>query len=157
MKCTMMIIGKTDQEYLRLGIQDYENRIRRYIPFNIDLIPGLRQSGKMNQNDVKQKEGFLLLRRIRKEDFLILLDERGTTMTSVDFSQFLQKRMSYGRRDLVFLIGGAFGFSEDVYKRADKQMSLSRLTFGHQLVRLFFLEQLYRALTIMKGEPYHHG
>lgn len=157
MKCTLMIIGKTDQAYLRNGVDDYVKRIQRYIPFKIELIPGIRQSGKLNQDELIQAEGEAVLKRIRKDEYLVLLDERGVAMTSVDFSEFLQEKMSYDRRDMVFLVGGAYGCSKDVYRRANSRISLSRFTFSHQLVRLLFLEQLYRALTIIRGEPYHHG
>jgi len=152
-----MIIGKTDQAYLRNGVDDYVKRIQRYIPFKIELIPGIRQSGKLNQDELIQAEGEAVLKRIRKDEYLVLLDERGVAMTSVDFSEFLQEKMSYDRRDMVFLVGGAYGCSKDVYRRANSRISLSRFTFSHQLVRLLFLEQLYRALTIIRGEPYHHG
>jgi 23S rRNA (pseudouridine1915-N3)-methyltransferase len=151
-----MFIGKTDQEYLREGISNYEKRIQRYLPFRMVTIPGIRKS-RLSHEETKKAEAALILSRIRKEEYLVLLDESGNAMTSVDFSNFIQTKMTHDRRDLVFLIGGAYGFHQDLYRRADALLSLSKMTFSHQLVRLLFLEQLYRALTIIKGEPYHHG
>ncbi len=157
MRFRLLLIGETHPDYLQTGINLYEKRIQRYVKFEIEVIPDVRNAGNMKPDGLKAAEGALLLKRIRKNETLILLDERGKRMDSTELSGFLENQMIFGRKALTFMIGGAYGFSEEVYARTVHQISLSRMTFSHQLARLIFLEQLYRAFTIIKGEPYHHG
>lgn len=145
-------MGLTGTGYLSEGLEDYEKRLKRYTSFERTDIP-LPRSGK---NDPREQEGELLLSKVESGDVVVLLDENGKEFNSVEFSDFIQKRMNAGTKRLVFIIGGAYGFSESVRKRADYELSLSRMTLTHQMVRLFFTEQLYRAFTIIKGEKYHH-
>ncbi|MCD6200403.1 MAG: 23S rRNA (pseudouridine(1915)-N(3))-methyltransferase RlmH [Bacteroidales bacterium] len=155
MTITVFFTGKTTDRYLKEGIAGYEKRIRRYLPFVIrELSPG-----KMPKDihAVKLLEGKLLLKSLDKKTFVILLDERGERFSSVQFARILEKKMVEGNKDLVFIIGGAFGVSEEIYRRADRVISLSSMTFSHQVVRILLMEQLYRALTIIHGEPYHHA
>ena len=156
MKIKLLQIGKTNEQYLLQGIEEYCNRIKTYIPFEIETIPYLRNSNSFSTDLVKQKEGELILQKLKKEDVLILLDENGKTYSSVGFSNFLQNQMNSSAKQLIFLIGGAYGFSEEVYKRANGKVSLSLMTFSHQIIRLIFTEQLYRGLTIIHHHPYHH-
>ncbi len=156
MKITLLTVGKTDRDWVKQGLDIYTSRLKHYIPFNIVEIPELKNVSSMSHEQIKVKEGDLILRNIRPVDDLILLDERGKTYSSVEFAKLLQDKISYVGKDIVFVIGGAYGFSEAVYGRANSKMSLSRMTFSHQMVRAIFAEQIYRAFTIMKGEPYHH-
>ena len=156
MKIRLLVIGKTHSEYLS-AIQLFEKRLPRYAKFSLDIIPELRQSGKINMHDLKKAEGVQILKRLADSEELILLDEKGKSYDSRAFSVYLEDHMAHSRRDLCFAIGGAYGFSEEVYRHAKMKISLSQMTFSHQLARLVFLEQLYRAFTIIKGEPYHHG
>ena len=156
MKICLLVIGKTDEAYLQKGIELFMNRIPHYIPFEMKVIPDLKNSKNLSQQQQREKEGELILQQIIAQDEVILLDEQGLESTSVEFARFLEKKMIAGIKRLVLVIGGPYGFSETVYGRANGKLSLSRLTFSHQMVRLIFLEQLYRALTILKGEPYHH-
>jgi 23S rRNA (pseudouridine1915-N3)-methyltransferase len=156
MKAELWFIGKTAFSYLDEGMAIYEKRLGHYLTFAAQLIPDIKNAGSLNPEQVKQKEGEAVFSKLKKDDFLVLLDERGKHLTSVEFSVFMEQRMQMGSRRLVFLIGGAWGFSEELYQRADYQLSLSKMTFSHQMVRLFFLEQLYRAMTILRGENYHN-
>ena len=156
MKVSFLQMGKTDQKYIIEGVKDYSERIKHYIPFEILSLKDIKKSKSSDRDKVKKTEGVEILKRLSKEDYVILLDESGKEYTSIEFSSFLKNKIYAGFKKLVFVSGGSFGFSEDVYKRADEQVSLSKLTFPHQLVRLIFLEQLYRAFTIIKGVPYHH-
>ena len=156
MKVKLLQIGKTQQGYLVQGIEFYEQRIKNYISFSMETIPTLKQAASLTADQLKIKEGELILSKLRPDDRLILLDERGKSMTSVGFSEFLQGQMNQGHKQLVFVIGGAFGFSEAVYKKAMFQISLSDMTFSHQVIRLLFMEQMYRAMTILNNHPYHH-
>ena len=156
MKISLVTVGKTDVKWVREGLDLYVSRLSHYIPFTLDEIPELKNAASLSRSQVKEKEGELVLRRIKDADEVILLDERGREMRSVELAAFLEEKISRGGRDLVFVIGGAYGFSEKVYARADARLSLSRMTFSHQMVRTIFAEQLYRAFTIIKGEPYHH-
>jgi 23S rRNA (pseudouridine1915-N3)-methyltransferase len=156
MQITLIQTGKTRFTYLREGVNDYHKRIRHYINFEEITIPDLKNSKNLNAAEIKKKEGEQFLRLIDKAAFLILLDERGKQSSSEEFAEFIRKNMNSGR-DIVLIIGGAYGFSEEVYSRANDKFSLSKMTFSHQLVRLIFAEQLYRAMTIIRGEPYHHG
>lgn len=156
MKTTFLVIGKTNFDYLKEGIPIYKKRLQHYLSFEMMVIPDIKQRKKLSEAQIKQKEGEEVLKKIKSGDYLILLDEKGKSFSSVGFAHFLEKRLQHSSKRLVFLIGGAYGFSETVYKRANAQISLSKMTFSHQMVRLIFLEQLYRAMTILKGEPYHH-
>lgn len=156
MKITLFVIGKTDSSYLKDGILDYMGRIGHYLPFEMKVIPDLKKVKNLSEQEQKGKEGKLLLNQVRSDDYLILLDERGKEFSSKMFASFLEKKMVAGLRNVVFIIGGPYGFSSSIYDRADLRISLSKMTFSHQMVRLIFTEQLYRAMTIIKGEPYHH-
>ena len=156
MKISLITVGKTDVKWVREGLDLYVSRLSHYVPFTLDEIPELKNAASLSRSQVKEKEGELVLRRIKDADEVILLDERGREMRSVELVAFLEEKISRGGRDLVFVIGGAYGFSDRVYGRADAKLSLSRMTFSHQMVRTIFAEQLYRAFTIIKGEPYHH-
>lgn len=155
MRITLLTVGKTDIKWVSEGLEVYSSRLRHYIPFEIREIPELKNVSALSRDQIKTQEGKLILKAVKDSDLLILLDERGREYRSVEFADFLQKKFSQGR-DIVFVIGGAYGFSPDVYDRADSMLSLSKMTFSHQMVRTIFVEQLYRALTIMKGESYHH-
>ncbi len=156
MKITLLVVGKTDSDYIKDGISDYVGRIGHYIPFEMKVIPDLKKVKNLSEQVQKEKEGKLLLDHVRQDDYLILLDERGTEFSSLMFASFMEKKMIAGLRNVVFIIGGPYGFSVSVYDRANLRVSLSKMTFSHQMVRLIFTEQLYRAMTIIKGEPYHH-
>lgn len=156
MKISLLVIGKTDTAYIRTGIEEYEKRLVRYVPYEMKILPDIKNSKNMSEEVQKEKEGELLLGQIAPSDYVVLLDEKGRECTSVEFSEFVAQKMLCGIKGLVFVIGGPYGFSDAVYKRCDGKISLSRMTFSHQMVRMIFAEQLYRAMTIMKGEPYHH-
>ena len=156
MKITLLTVGKTDRDWVKQGLDIYVSRLSHYIPFSITEIPELKKVAALTKEQIKNKEGELILKNIRPADDVILLDERGKEFSSMEFAKILQDKISYVGKDIVFVIGGAYGFSDDVYRRADSKISLSRMTFSHQMVRAIFTEQLYRAFTIMKGEPYHH-
>ena len=156
MKILLLTIGNTDKKYIKEGIDDYVKRLSFYIPFETRVIPDLKNRSTLSLELQKDKEGQLILNLVQTADYLILLDERGTEFTSVGFSKWIEKRMIAGIRQIVFVIGGPYGFSKLVYQRADFKISLSQLTYSHQMVRLIFVEQVYRAMTIIKNEPYHH-
>jgi len=156
MTILLLAIGKTDNTELQSLIQNYTKRLGHYIKFNFEVIPDLKKVKNLSKDQQKQKEGALILSKITNSDSLILLDENGKEFNSVAFSSYLQKHMNSGIKKLVFVIGGPYGFSEEVYKRANGKLALSKMTFSHQMVRLFFVEQLYRGFTILKNEPYHH-
>ena len=155
MKTELILVGRTADKHFQAGIDDYAQRISHYMPFSISVIPELRSTKSLSQEQQKQQEGDLILHQIQPQDTVVLLDEHGKEMRSVELAQWLERKQQTARR-LVFVIGGPYGFSEAVYQRANEQLSLSRLTFSHQMVRLVFTEQLYRACTIIRGEPYHH-
>ncbi len=156
MKLTLLTVGKTDVKWVREGLDLYVSRLSHYVPFSLDEIPELRGVSSLTREQIKEREGELILKRIKDSDEVILLDERGKELRSVELASLLEDRLARSARDLVFVVGGAYGFSERVYARADSRLSLSRMTFSHQMVRTIFAEQLYRACTIIKGEPYHH-
>lgn len=141
---------------MKEGIEDYVKRLTFYLPFEIKVIPDLKNRSTLSEDLQKEKEGLLILNQVLPGDFLILLDERGTEFTSLEFSKWIEKKMIAGIRQLVFVIGGPYGFSKMVYQRSDFKIALSQLTFSHQMVRMIFVEQVYRAMTIIKNEPYHH-
>lgn len=155
MKITLLVVGKTTDSHIQALLQDYQKRLGHYIPFSLTVIPELKNTKSLTSEQQKQAEGELILRNMTVSSDMILLDERGKEFRSVEFADYVQKKMSSGR-DLVFVVGGPYGFSEAVYQRANGQISLSQMTFSHQMVRLFFVEQIYRAMTILRGEPYHH-
>lgn len=156
MKITLLTVGKTDKDWVRQGLDIYVSRLKHYVPFSITEIPELKNVSALTKNQIKTREGELILKNIRNTDDVILLDERGKEYSSMELARILQDKMTYGGRDIVYVIGGAYGFSDAVYARANSKLSLSRMTFSHQMVRAIFAEQIYRAFTIMKGEPYHH-
>ena len=156
MKITLLTVGKTDRDWVRQGLDVYTSRLKHYIPFVITEIPELKNVSALSKDQIKAKEAELILKNLKPADDVILLDERGKEYSSMEFAKVLQDKISYTGKDIVFVIGGAYGFSDDVYKRANSKMSLSRMTFSHQMVRTIFAEQIYRAFTIMRGEPYHH-
>ena len=156
MKTEFWYIGKTSFPYLEEGIKIYEKRLDRYLPFNSILIPDVKKGNKLPPDQLKIKEGEVVLKKLNPNDFLILLDERGKQLTSIQFAKFMENKLQMGNRKLIFLVGGAYGFSEAIYQRANQELSLSKMTFSHQMIRLFFLEQLFRAMSILKGEPYHN-
>jgi 23S rRNA (pseudouridine1915-N3)-methyltransferase len=157
MKVKVLFIGKTEQEYLKQGISEYENRIKRYVPFEIVEIPPIKNMAKMNPDQVKRVESEKISGYFSISDLVVLLDEKGKEMSSVEFAEFLRQKFLSSSKNLVFAAGGAYGFNDLIKKNVNFILSLSRMTFSHQMVRLFFLEQLYRALTIIKKESYHHG
>ena len=156
MKITLLTVGKTDVKWVKEGLDLYASRLVHYVPFQVREIPELKNVSSLGREQVKAREGGLVLKAVRPTDEVVLLDEGGRELRSVDFASWLGERMSRGARDIVFVVGGAYGFSPEVYARADARLSLSKMTFPHQMVRTIFAEQLYRAFTIMKGEPYHH-
>lgn len=156
MKITFLTIGKTEEKYLLEGMEKYLKRLKHYITFKVLELPELKNTKNLSEDQQKAKEAELIFKNISNTDQLILLDENGLNLSSTQFSGFLSKKMIGSVQHLVFIVGGPYGFSNEVYNRADEKISLSRMTFSHQMVRLFFIEQVYRAFTIMKGEPYHH-
>ena len=155
MKTELIVVGKTTNKHFIAAINDYLERIGHYMPFSVTVIPELRNAKRLSQQQQKDKEGEAILRLLQPSDTVVLLDERGKEPRSIELADWLQRQQQTARR-LVFIIGGPYGFSQQVYSRADSMLSLSRMTFSHQMVRLMFVEQLYRACTIIKGEPYHH-
>ena len=155
MKTELILVGKTTDKHFQAGINDYAERISHYMPFDIVTIPELKNTKSLSEDQQKAMEGELILKQLQASDTLVLLDEHGKELRSIELAKWLEQKQQTARR-LVFVIGGPYGFSEAVYKRANEQLSLSRLTFSHQMVRLVFIEQIYRACTIIKGEPYHH-
>ena len=156
MKITLLTIGKTEDKYLIEGIEIYLKRLKHYIPFRIVEIPELRNTKSLSRDQQKSREAELILKNINSTDHVILLDENAKELSSKGFSVYLNKKMVGGQQHLVFIVGGSYGFYEEIYERSNDSISLSKMTFSHQMIRLFFAEQLYRAFTILKGEPYHH-
>lgn len=156
MKMTLLTVGKTDKDWVKQGLDIYVSRLKHYVPFSITEIPELKNVSSLSKDQIKAREGELILKNIRSTDDVILLDEHGKEYSSMELAKIIQDKITYGGRDIVYVIGGAYGFSEAVYQRADSKLSLSRMTFSHQMVRAIFAEQIYRAFTIMRGEPYHH-
>lgn len=154
MKITLLVVGKTTDKSLDGLIADYRQRLSHYVPFEMEVIPELKNAKALSEAQQKEAEGKLILKAIGSS-FTLLLDEHGTEYRSIEFADFIQKRM-LGGQDVTFVVGGPYGFSKEVYERANGKISLSRMTFSHQMIRLIFVEQIYRAMTILKGEPYHH-
>ncbi|MBP8238345.1 MAG: 23S rRNA (pseudouridine(1915)-N(3))-methyltransferase RlmH [Saprospiraceae bacterium] len=157
MKVELWAIGKTNERYLEEGMALYEKRLKHYLPFQWSVVPDIKGAGSLSAQQVKAKEGESILSKLKDDDLLILLDERGRSLSSEGFATYLDKKLQQSQRRLIFLIGGAYGFSDALYERAKDQLSLSSMTFSHQMVRLFFMEQLYRAMTILRNEPYHNA
>ncbi|MBD0849086.1 23S rRNA (pseudouridine(1915)-N(3))-methyltransferase RlmH [Maribacter arenosus] len=156
MTIKLMAIGKTDSASLQHLIADYEKRLCHYVKFELEIIPDIKNVKNLSEIEQKEKEGESILKKLNNTDILVLLDENGKQYDSVEFSMYLQKKMNSGLKQLVFVIGGPYGFSQAVYAKAQGRLSLSKMTFSHQMVRLFVVEQLYRAFTILRNEPYHH-
>ena len=156
MKIKLILTGKTEGQFIREGILLFEKRLKHYVSFEAVYLSDLRETAKLSHDQVKEKEAGQQLKQINPGDFVVLLDEKGKEFRSVEFSSFIQQRMNSGIKTLMFLIGGPYGFAKSILKRADAKLSLSRLTFSHQIVRILFMEQLYRVFTILKNEPYHH-
>ena len=156
MKILLLVIGKTDEHYLAEGIHKYCTRLKHYIGFDFEEIPDLKNRKSLSESQQKKQEGILIISKLKAGDKLILLDDKGKDFSSLGFSEHLQQQMNSGIKRLVFVVGGPYGFDESVYAKAQAKLSLSKMTFSHQMIRLFFVEQVYRALTILKNEPYHH-
>lgn len=155
MKTELLLVGKTVNKHFIAGINDYVERTNHYMPFNITVIPELKNTKALTEEQQKEREGDLILQKLQSSDTVVLLDEHGKELRSIEFADWLQRKQNTARR-LVFIIGGPYGFSKAVYERANERLSLSKMTFSHQMVRLIFCEQIYRACTIIRGEPYHH-
>ncbi|MGK0388089.1 MAG: 23S rRNA (pseudouridine1915-N3)-methyltransferase [Maribacter sp.] len=156
MKIELKVVGKTAFDYLKTGVAIYEKRLKRYGDFSITIIPDIKNAKSLSEAQIKEKEGVAILKKIDKSPFVILLDDKGKMFTSKEFSSYLENKLMPSGKNIIFIIGGAYGFSDAVYARANAKLSLSKMTFSHQMVRLFFVEQLYRAYSIIGNEPYHH-
>ena len=156
MKTELWVIGNTSFSYLTEGTNIYEKRLKHYLPFEYTMIPDIKNAKNMSNEQLKTKEGSQIIKKLDKGDFLILLDEKGKEFSSVNFANYVENLLQQSHKRLIFVIGGAYGFSKEIYNRSNGKISLSKMTFSHQMVRLFFLEQLYRAMTILRNQPYHH-
>lgn len=156
MEILLLTVGKTNTGYLLTGIDEYCKRLKHYVPFTIKALPDIKNTRKLTESQQKEEEGKLILSELSSSDLTVLLDEKGKMFTSREFAEFIQKGMAGGKKRMVFVVGGPYGFSQEVYSRAETKISLSKMTFSHEMVRLFFTEQIYRAMTILRGEPYHH-
>ena len=156
MKIKLLAIGKTDNKQLIQLIDEYQNRLKHYVKFELEIINDIKNAKNLSENQQKEKEGELILNRLLNTDQLVLLDDKGKHFTSIEFSKYLQKKMNSGIKQLVLVIGGPYGFSDTVYQKAQGKISLSKMTFSHQMIRLFIVEQIYRGFTILRNEPYHH-
>lgn len=156
MKISLTVVGKTTDRHFIAGIDEYVQRICHYVPFSIDVIPELKGTKNLSEKEQKEREGELILKSFQPGDYIVLLDEHGRERRSIEFAQWMQKRMAAGPKRLVFVVGGPYGFSPAVYAAAQEKVSLSQMTLSHQMIRLLFTEQIYRAMTILNGEPYHH-
>ena len=156
MKIALVVIGKTDAGYFVEAINEYKNRLVHYIPFEIEVIPDIKNVKNLSESQQKEKEGELILKALQPGDVVVLLDEHGKEMRSLEFAEYMKRKMNTVNKRLVFIIGGPYGFSEKVYQAAHEKISMSKMTFSHQMIRLIFVEQIYRAMTILNGGPYHH-
>ncbi|MHC8950490.1 23S rRNA (pseudouridine(1915)-N(3))-methyltransferase RlmH [Sphingobacterium hungaricum] len=156
MKITLICIGKTDDKYIDTGIEKYVNRLKHYTNFSLQIIPDLKNVKNLTQELQKEKESQLIFKHISNLDLVILLDEKGKEYRSVEFAKFIEAKQIASTQSIVFVVGGPYGFHQSLYTRANQLISLSKMTFSHQMIRLFFIEQVYRAYSILKGEPYHH-
>ena len=156
MKIALIVIGKTDAGYFVEAINEYKNRLVHYIPFEMEVIPDIKNARNLSESQQKEKEGELILKTLQPGDYLVLLDEKGKDFTSMQFCAYIERKTHTVPKRLVFVVGGPYGFSDAVYKAAAEKISLSKMTFSHQMIRLIFIEQIYRAMTILNNEPYHH-
>lgn len=156
MKGVLIVVGKTTDKRFEAIIQEYIERIRHYIPFTIEVIPELKNTKGLSQDEQKKREGEQILKSLQAGDYIVLLDEHGSERSSMDFASWMQKKMAAGPKRLVFIVGGPYGFSDAIHQNGNEEISLSRMTLSHQMIRMFFVEQIYRAMTILNGEPYHH-
>jgi 23S rRNA (pseudouridine1915-N3)-methyltransferase len=156
MKIQLIVVGKTFQDFVLKGMDEYSSRLKHYLPFETEVIPDIRNTKNLSFDQQKEKEGELILKSLQTGDFVVLLDECGATFTSLEFAKYIEKKMHTIPKRLVFVVGGPYGFPQKVYETAHEKIALSKMTFSHQLVRLVFTEQLYRAMTILNHEPYHH-
>ncbi len=156
MEIVLLTVGKTTIDFVLDGIAEYTKRLKHYIPYSIQMLPDIKKAASLSVERQKEAEGEMIISKLLPGDHVILLDERGKEYSSMEFATFLEKQMVAGRKRLIFVVGGPYGFSRAVYDRADGKISLSKMTFNHEMVRLFFTEQVYRAMTILRGEPYHH-
>ena len=156
MQIKLIAIGKTDRKEYEAIIADFQKRVGFYIKFDFEIVPDIKNNKNLSEEQQKLQEGRLFLQKIQSQDVVVLLDEHGKTFNSVHFANYLQKKMNASTKQLIFLIGGPYGFSEEIYQRANEKISLSEMTFSHQMIRFIFIEQLYRAMTILRHEPYHH-
>lgn len=156
MKIALLVIGKTDASYFIDAVNEYSKRLEHYISFEIQVIPDIKNSKNLSAEQQKEKEGELILKNMSAGDYLVLLDDKGKEYTSIKFAEYIERKMHTVSKKLIFVIGGPYGFSQTVYNKANEKITLSRMTFSHQMVRLIFVEQLYRAMTILNNEPYHH-
>jgi 23S rRNA (pseudouridine1915-N3)-methyltransferase len=156
MKIVLTVVGKTTDKHFNASISEYVQRISHYVPFALEVVPELKSTKSLSEKEQKEREGELILKSFLPGDYIVLLDEHGRERRSIEFSQWIQKKMAAGPKRLVFVVGGPYGFSETVYTAAAEKVSLSQMTLSHQMIRLLFVEQIYRAMTILNGEPYHH-
>lgn len=156
MKGVLIVVGKTTDKRFEAITQEYIERIRHYIPFTIEVIPELKNTKGLSQDEQKKREGELIQKNLQPGDYIVLLDEHGSERSSMDFASWIQKKMAAGPKRLVFIVGGPYGFSDVIHQKGNEEISLSRMTLSHQMIRMFFVEQIYRAMTILNGEPYHH-
>ena len=156
MKGVLIVVGKTTDKRFEAITQEYIERIRHYIPFTIEVIPELKNTKGLSQDEQKKREGELIQKNLQQGDYVVLLDEHGSERSSMDFASWIQKKMAAGPKRLVFIVGGPYGFSDAIHQKGNEEISLSRMTLSHQMIRMFFVEQIYRAMTILNGEPYHH-
>ena len=156
MKIQLTVVGKTNQDFVQKGLDEFCNRLKHYISFELDVIPDIKNTKNLSQEQQQEKEGELLLKSIQPGDYVVLLDERGKEFTSLQFADYIEKKTHTVNKKLIFVIGGPYGFSKKIYEMASEKISLSQMTFSHQIIRLIFMEQLYRAMTILNNEPYHH-
>ena len=156
MKLKLIFVGKTEDDYLIKGCAIYENRLKNYLPTEVIVIPALKNAKNLSFDQQKQKEGELIFKQLENADFVVLMDEKGKEFRSLEFANFFQQKMNSGIKNLVLIVGGPYGFSKDIYARANQKVALSKMTFSHQMIRLLLLEQCYRAFSILRNEPYHH-
>ena len=156
MKGVLIVVGKTTDKRFEAITQEYIERIRHYIPFTVEVIPELKNTKGLSQDEQKKREGELIQKNLQPGDYVVLLDEHGSERSSMDFASWIQKKMAAGPKRLVFIVGGPYGFSDAIHQKGNEEISLSRMTLSHQMIRMFFVEQIYRAMTILNGEPYYH-
>lgn len=156
MKITLLVVGKTTERYFTEAIDEYRNRLKHYIPFEMEVIPELKNNKSLSEAQQKEREGELILKQVQGGDYLVLLDEHGKEFTSMKFADYIEKKSHSVSKRLIFVVGGPYGFSEKVYAAAQEKISVSKMTFSHQMIRMIFVEQIYRAMTILNNEPYHH-